>query len=115
MPSRNLEEPYRTRTIRSCCKIPITLKTLNERYRLLTSAMMLGDVCGVPSIALRVKTKHRLGWGLAALMFAFVWSAGGYWHDVVAVLVVVSLVVILADMKKCSTDGPMGSRLIVNE
>ncbi len=48
-------------------------------------------------MALSVKSKRWLGWGLAALLFAVVWSGGGYWHYVVAILVAVSLVVILAE------------------
>jgi hypothetical protein len=47
---------------------------------------------------LSVKTKRWLAWGLAALMFAYVWSAGGYWHYVVAILVGVSVVVVVAEL-----------------
>ena len=48
---------------------------------------------------MRVETQSKrwLGWGLAAIIFAYVW-AGGYWHYVVIILVAVSAVVILADM-----------------
>jgi phosphatidylserine synthase len=49
---------------------------------------------------MRVETQSNrwLGWGVAAIIFAYLWSAGGYWHYVVAILVAVSAVVILADM-----------------
>jgi hypothetical protein len=43
------------------------------------------------------RTKRWLGWGFAALIFAYVWSPGGYWHYVVVILVVVSLVVVVAE------------------
>jgi hypothetical protein len=48
-------------------------------------------------MALGTRTKRWLGWGFAALVFVYVWSAGGYWHYVVPILVGVSLVVIVAE------------------
>ena len=48
-------------------------------------------------MVLSKRTKRWLGWGFAALIFAYVWSAGGYWHYVVAILVGVSLVVVVAE------------------
>jgi hypothetical protein len=47
---------------------------------------------------LGAQSKPWLGWGLAAIIFAYLWAAGGYWHYVVAILVAVSAVVIIADM-----------------
>ena len=43
------------------------------------------------------KTRRWLGWGVALAIFAYVWSAGGYWQYVVGILAGVSLLVILAD------------------
>ena len=53
----------------------------------------------VMSAVRALTTEHavQLGWDFAALLFAFAWSAGGYWHCVVAILVALSLVVIAAE------------------
>jgi len=48
-------------------------------------------------MALSAKSKRWLGWSIAALVFAFVWSGGGYWHYVVVILVAVSVLVIAAE------------------
>lgn len=48
-------------------------------------------------MALSMRTKRWLGWGCAVLIFAYLWSAGGYWHYVVAILLGVALVVIVAE------------------
>jgi hypothetical protein len=49
-------------------------------------------------VHLGTQTKRWLGLGLAALIFAYLWSAGGYWHYVVLILLAVSAVVILTDL-----------------
>ena len=48
-------------------------------------------------MAFSTRTKRWLGLGFVALVFAYLWVAGGYWHYVVAILAGVSLVVVVAE------------------
>jgi hypothetical protein len=49
-------------------------------------------------MVLNRQAKRWLAICLAVLTFAYVWSAGGYWHYVVAILVGVSAVAIFAEV-----------------